>query len=64
MTVIALTVWLALEVLHVEQRHFKDTASCVEYGQEKVASLQIDPKTDHILFGACITSRAEQVRAL
>jgi len=64
MTVIALIVWMALETLHVEQKHFKDAAACAEYGQAKVAALELDPKTDTVLFGACIKSRVEQVRDL
>jgi hypothetical protein len=55
---------MALETLHVEQKHFKDAAACAEYGQAKVAALELDPKTDTVLFGACIKSRVEQVRDL
>jgi len=64
MIVIALIVWMSLGVLEVERKPFNDAASCVEYGRTKVAALELDPKTDEVLFGACIPSKAEQIRDL
>ena len=64
MIFIALIVWMSLGVLEVERKPFKDVASCVEYGRAKVAALELDPKTDEIMFGACVPSKAEQIRDL